>query len=140
MKILMSVLAVSLPKLHATSYTNTMRPHSISFFYAFRGIWTALTTQLNLRLHFLIGSLVLILAVYLQLPLIQILILILTIMHVVATEMFNTALEFMGDGVTLEHRDFLKHAKDISAGGVLLSAIFAIIVGLIIFVPPLLNL
>lgn len=61
-------------------------------------------------------------------------------MHVVATEMFNTALEFMGDGVTLEHRDFLKHAKDISAGGVLLSAIFAIIVGLIIFVPPLLNL
>ncbi|EKD80619.1 MAG: Undecaprenol kinase [uncultured bacterium] len=115
-----------------------MLKHSISFKHAFTGIWTALTSQLNLRIHFLIGSLVLFGAVYFQCSSVEVLILILTIMIVMVAEMYNTALEFLSDGVTYEHHDYIKYAKDVSAGAVLLSAIFATLVGLIIFIPKIL--
>lgn len=115
-----------------------MLRHTISFKYAFTGIWTALTTQLNLRIHFVIGSAVLLGAVYFRLNLTEILILILTIAIVIVTEMVNTSIEFLADGVTREHQEYIKHAKDVSAGAVLLSAIFAIIIGAIIFLPKIL--
>lgn len=114
-----------------------MLRHTISFQYAFAGIWTALTSQLNLRLHFLLGSLVLFSAVYFDCTSVEVLILILTIMVVMVTEMCNTALEFLADGVTFEHHDYIKHAKDVAAGAVLLSAIFAALIGLIIFIPKI---
>lgn len=117
-----------------------MLRHTISFRYAFTGIWTALTTQLNLRLHFLVGSLVLLGSVYFRLNLTEILVLILTISLVMVTEMVNTAIEFLANGVTLEHQEYIKHAKDVSAGAVLLSAIFATLIGLIIFLPKVIIL
>lgn len=117
-----------------------MLKHTISFRNAFQGIWTALITQPNLRIHFVIGSLVFLAAVYLELSISNILVLLLTIMVVVITEMINSAIEFACNAVTLEHNEHIKHAKDISAGAVLLSAIFATIIGLMIFVPKLLSL
>lgn len=115
-----------------------MLKHTISFKNAFRGIWTAITSQTNIRIHVFAGSLVLFLAVYLKIPFAEILVLILTISLVLLAEMVNTSIEFLCDSVTLEHREYIKHAKDVSAGAVLLSAIFAVLIGLIIFVPKLL--
>lgn len=117
-----------------------MLHHTISFKYAFTGIWTALTTQLNLRIHFVVGSIVLLSSVYFQLNVTEILVLILTIALVMVTEMVNTSLEFLADGVTLEHHDYIKHAKDVSAGAVLLSALFAALIAAIIFLPKILAL
>lgn len=117
-----------------------MRKHTISFINALRGIWAAVLTQGNIRIHFIIGSLVLILAVYIQISLDQIIDLVLVISLVITAEMVNTALEFMSDAITLEHSENIKLAKDVAAGAVLLSAIFAIFIGLIIFVPKLLAL
>jgi diacylglycerol kinase len=114
-----------------------MLDHSISFRHAFAGIWTAITSQLNIRIHVFIGSLVLFLAVYLSIPLAEILVLILTIALVLLAEMINTSIEFLANSVTLEHREYIKHTKDVAAGAVLLTAIFAICIGLIIFVPKL---
>lgn len=114
-----------------------MLKHTISFQNAFAGIWIAITSQVNIRIHVIIGSLVLFLASYLHIPFAEILVLILTIALVMLAEMINTAIEFLCDAVTLEHREFIKHAKDVSAGAVLLSAIFAVLIGLIIFVPQL---
>lgn len=115
-----------------------MRKHTISFINAFKGIWTAIVTQSNLRVHFIIGSLVLLAASYLQLSLFDILVLVLTISIVMIAEMVNTSLEFMADAITLEHNENIKFAKDVSAGAVLLSAIFAILIGTMIFLPKLL--
>jgi diacylglycerol kinase len=42
--------------------------------------------------------------------------------------------------ITTEHRKEAKIAKDVAAGAVFLSAAFAIIVGLIIFLPKILDL
>ncbi len=114
-----------------------MHRHTISFKNAFYGIWTALTTQVNVRIHFLIASIVLVSAALLHLPLSSILDLILTISIVLMAEMANTAIEALADAVTTEQNPYIKVAKDVAAGGVLLTAILAIIVGLIIFVPYL---
>jgi len=120
-------------------YDLAMRKHRISFLNAFKGIYTAITTQPNLRIHFIIATLVLLTSVYLELSLIHILILILTISLVIVAEMINSALEFLSDAVTLEQNEYIKHAKDISAGAVLLSAIFAILIGIIIFLPEIIK-
>lgn len=115
-----------------------MLKHTISFRNAFRGIWTAITTQVNIRVHVVIGSAVLFFASYLHIPFAEILVLILTIALVMLAEMINTSIEFMCDAITLQHNVFIKQAKDVSAGAVLLSAIFAALIGLIIFLPKLL--
>lgn len=115
-----------------------MLKHTISFRHALRGIWTALTTQLNLRIHFVLGSLALYFSFYLQVPFAQILVLVLIIALVMLAEMINTAIEFCCDAITLEQNEYIKHAKDVSAGAVLLTAIFALLIGLMIFLPQLL--
>lgn len=117
-----------------------MLKHTISFQNAGRGIWTAVTTQLNLRIHFLLGSVALGLAVFLEVSYVELLIIILTIGMVMIAEMINTATEYVCNAITLERNEHIKHAKDIAAGAVLLSAIFATIIGLMIFVPKLLSL
>ena len=57
---------------------------------------------------------------------------------VIVSEMLNTAIEAMVDLITLERRQDAKVAKDVSAGMVLVSAIFSIAIGLFIFVPKIL--
>ena len=115
-----------------------MSKHTISFKNAFIGIWTAITTQANIRIHFIIASLVMLAAVYLEVSLDQVLDLVVAISIVMLAEMVNTSIEFLCDAVTLEHNENIKRAKDVSAGAVLISAIFAALIGLVVFIPKLL--
>lgn len=111
--------------------------HTISFQNAFRGIWTAITSQPNLRIHFLIGSIVIFAASYLNATTIELIVLTLTISSVVLAEMCNTSIEFFCNAITTEHNLYIKQAKDVAAGAVLLSAIFAAIIGMMIFIPKI---
>ena len=112
-----------------------MHKHAISFRHAFAGIWLAITSQANIRIHVFVGSIVLLFATYLNIPFAEILVLILTIALVLLAEMVNTSIEFLADSVTLEHHEYIKNTKDVAAGAVLLTVIFAVCIGLIIFVP-----
>jgi diacylglycerol kinase len=114
-----------------------LKTHTISFINAFKGIWTALITQANIRIHFVIGSVVLFLSVYLQISSEHVIDLVLAISMVMLAEMVNTSLEFMSDAVTQEHNENIKMAKDVAAGAVLFTAIFAAIIGIFIFIPKL---
>lgn len=115
-----------------------MLKHTISFQNAFRGIWTAVSTQANIRIHVIVGSIVIFLGVYFHIDVDHTLDLLIAISLVMLAEMVNTAIEFLSDAVTLEHNEFIKHAKDVSAGAVLISAIFAAIIGMVIFIPKFL--
>ena len=68
------------------------------------------------------------------------LILVVTMMIVLAAELFNTALEAALDRVSTDHHPLAKVGKDTAAGAVLISALGAVIVGLLIFGPRLLAL
>ena len=52
-------------------------------------------------------------------------------------EALNTALEFLADAAVAEFHPIVGRAKDVAAGGVLLSALGAAIVGVLVFGPHL---
>lgn len=117
-----------------------MRKHTISFKNAATGILTAARTQINIRIHLLAAAAVFILGDLLRINLSEALILLIAVAIVMTAEMVNTSIEFMCDAVTREKNEYIRDAKDVSAGAVLVSAIFAAIIGSFIFVPKIIAL
>jgi len=62
---------------------------------------------------------------------------VLAIMAVWMAEALNTALEFLADVVSPEFHPLIRHAKDVAAAAVLISAVGAVVVGLLVFGPRL---
>ena len=56
-----------------------------------------------------------------------------SIFFVIVSEMINTAIEKTVDLVTEEYNEKAKLAKDIAAGGVLISAINSVVIGILVF-------
>ncbi|MCH7534666.1 MAG: diacylglycerol kinase family protein [Bacteroidetes bacterium] len=54
-------------------------------------------------------------------------------------ELINSAVERMADHITTENNQLIKHSKDMAAAGVLLSAITAVVIAVIIFIPKIIN-
>jgi Diacylglycerol kinase len=107
------------------------------FGYAAQGIWYAIRTQRNIRVHSGVALVAILLGILLHISTIEFAIIFLTIGAVFIAEMFNTALEFCVDLVSPTYHPLAKHAKDVAAGAVLIAAIIAIIIGLCIFLPHL---
>lgn len=109
-----------------------------SFLYAWQGIYYALRTQRNFRIHTLVTITVIAVGCSLQLPRIDIAVLGLTCGAVMALELINTALEAVVD-LTVEQsfHELAKIAKDCAAGAVFIAALTAILVGLCLLLPPL---
>ena len=108
-----------------------------SFQYAFAGIWHTLKTQRNAQIHVSIAFVILGLGVWLNLTLTEWAIIVLTMGFVVATEMLNTVAEAAMNYAATDFDPRIKIIKDVAAGAVLVSAITAVIVGLLILGPPL---
>ena len=113
--------------------------HHISFRHAWNGIRYAFLNQPNFRVHSFVALFVLIAGVLLHLERIEWLILLFTITLVLVAEMVNTSLESLTDLVTQETQPQARIAKDVAAGMVLLTAIMAILVGLVILIPHILE-
>lgn len=108
-----------------------------SFVWAFSGLWYALHTQRNLQVHAVSTGMACGLSVYLQLSRLEWAVLLLTITGVWMAEMFNTALEATLDHVAPEIHPQVKIAKDVAAGAVLITALFAVMIGMILWGPRL---
>ncbi|MPW27037.1 diacylglycerol kinase family protein [Alkalibaculum sp. M08DMB] len=104
-----------------------------SFKFAFQGILYSFNTQRNIRIHFFIAIIVLILGIYVRLSHIEWILLLLTISIVVTSEMINTSIEKTIDLVTEEYKILAKIGKDVAAGAVLISSILSVIIGVLIF-------
>ncbi len=110
-----------------------------SFRYAFEGIGYVFRTQRNAQIHLLIVIVVLGLAAWLEIPLVDLALIVLTIGLVLGAEFLNTALEAVVDLTSPGQHPLAKIAKDVGAGAVLLLAIIAVLVGVILLGPPLLE-
>ena len=106
---------------------------SDSFNYAIQGLKYALKTQRNMRIHLAIGSAVIILGLIVGLSTIEFILLLSAVTLVIVAEMFNTALELAVDMFTKEFHHMAKLAKDIAAGCVFVTAVYAVIVGYLVF-------
>lgn len=108
---------------------------TFSFKYAFEGIISTIKEERNMFIHFLISIIVVIAGVYVRLSLNEWLICLLLFALVFSLELINTAIENTVDLVTTKKNKKAKLAKDAAAGAVLIAAIFASIIGIIIFLP-----
>ena len=111
-----------------------------SFKYAFTGIKTSFKTEQNMKIHILIMILVILAGIILKIDALDWIILIIMISLVISAELFNTTIETVVDMITKEKNEKAKIAKDVAAGAVLVLAIGSVIIGLIIFIPKILNL
>lgn len=101
--------------------------------YAIEGIMHTLNTQRNMRIHFLVAFLAMILSLVLNLSKLEIVLVFFSIVMVVAAELFNTAIEAVVDLYTNDYHPLAKTAKDVAAAAVLLTAVHAVIVGFFVF-------
>ena len=106
-----------------------------SFKYASEGIISTIKEERYMFIHFLIAIIVVITGVYVRLSLNEWLICLLLFALVFSLELINTAIENTVDLVTTKKNKKAKLAKDAAAGAVLIAAIFASIIGIIIFLP-----
>ena len=111
-----------------------------SFTHAFRGIGILIKSTHNFWVHIFVAILVVILGFSFKISHVEWMILILTIGFVMVTEAINTAFEFDIDLTSPAYHPYARDTKDVAAGAVLISAIMASIIGLIIFVPKIIEL
>lgn len=107
------------------------------FGYAFSGLWYALQTQRNVRVHVLIGTLAVLLGIILRISALEFAMIFVAIASVFIAEMFNTVIELCIDLASPDYHPLAKVAKDVAAGAVLLSAMLSVIIGLFVFGPHL---
>src|SRR5271169_1930116 len=107
------------------------------FGHAFRGLWYALRTQRNMRVHVIIALVVTIASILLHLSAIEFALIFIAITGVFIAEMFNTVMELCIDLASPQYHPLAKIAKDVAAGAVLANAILSIIIGLFTLGPHL---
>jgi len=111
-----------------------------SFGYAFKGVAYATASQLNFRIHLAATAIVLPLGYFLHISKNEWQWIMLCITIVLVTEIFNTMIETLVDLVSPGYNEKAGRVKDMAAGAVVIAAAFALITGLIIFLPKILLL
>jgi diacylglycerol kinase len=114
---------------------------SKTFKNARKGLRIVLKSERNIRIHFVIGFIALLCGWLLDLSATKLCLVLIAIAFVVGFEMINSAIEFALDAVFHnKYSTLVGMAKDIAAGAVMFATFVAIAIGLIIFVPPILEL
>lgn len=106
--------------------------------FATTGLFTAFKEERNMRKHLVSAILVIIAGLIFRVSVVEWLFLLLSVCLVIAFEIVNSAIENVVDLASDYHFSMLaKNAKDIAAGAVLFVSGFALLTGLIIFVPKI---
>lgn len=108
-----------------------------SFGHALRGL-AAFTREPNAQVHLAVAAAVCALAAWLGLGAAHWALLALAIGLVLVAEALNTALEALADRVAPDLHPLVAKAKDVAAGGVLIAALAAALMGVLVLGPPLL--
>lgn len=116
-----------------------IRSRLMAFKHAFAGWHYVITTQRNAWIHAVASIVVFITCFWLQISLKDWALIIIAVGLVWIAEFINTGLEAITD-LAMEHiHPLAKVGKDVGAAGVLLAALTAVLIGLIVLGPPLLE-
>ena len=107
-----------------------------SFKYAFRGLYFALGDY-NFLVHIPSAVLVFVTAWFFEVSVMEWLFLLSAVFGVWVCEILNTSIELLTDMVSPEFHLMAGKIKDLAAGAVLLTSIYAVLVACIIFIPYL---
>ena len=112
------------------------RDFTSSLEFAITGIFTSIKEERNMRKHTLSALVAILAGLVFRISATEWLFLLLSITLVIAFEIMNSAIENVVDLASNYHFSMLaKNAKDMAAGAVLVVSGFALVTGLIIFVP-----
>jgi diacylglycerol kinase (ATP) len=115
----------------------SLKKRILSFRHAFNGIWDTLKHEQNAWIHTFATLVVVAAGFYFDLARAEWILIVFAIGMVFMAEWMNTAIEHLGNAITKEQNPHIKRAKDAAAGGVLIAAIAALIIGLLVFLPHL---
>lgn len=110
------------------------------FSYAWEGVRYAIGHHRSFLLQVIAGAGVMGMGLWFGVTREEWLILLVMVFVVLGAELLNTSIETTLDYMTREHHLKVKVAKDVAAGGVLVIALGALVIGLIIFLPYWLGL
>lgn len=111
-----------------------MKKFIASFVFAARGIRTAVSGQRHMKFHLGSAFLVLALGAWVDLASTDWALVLLAIGMVISAELFNSAVEGLVDLLEPRFQPAAGKVKDIAAGGVLVAAVSALVIGIIVFI------
>lgn len=115
------------------------RKYSDSFRYAFEGVKTTFQEERNMRIHVFAGTFALLMGILFSLSITEWLWIVLSSFLVFVMEILNTVIENLVDLVTTDFHPLAKKVKDMAAAAVLSTTVFAVVTGLLIFMPKIIN-
>ncbi len=127
------------PELRNKDTGNFIIRYFKSFCHAINGIFYAIRYEHNMYIIMLAAVVVAIGGFYFSLTIVEWLFCILAIGIVIAVELINSAIEALGDLVTMKENPFVKIAKDMAAGASLIACLTAGFIGVLIFLPKILE-
>lgn len=111
-----------------------------SFKHAIDGIVYAMEVEHNMLIIMIATIITLGLGYFLEISSLEAIIIIICIALVMACEMINTAIEATIDLITLKENDLARIAKDTASSATLILSFMSLIIGLIIFIPRIVEL
>lgn len=111
-----------------------------SFKFAFNGLKILITEEHNARIHCFATFFVVIAGFMFNISAFEWITIVLSIGLVISMEIVNSSIENTMDFISQERNQQIKRIKDLSASAVLVSTVVALVVGLIVFVPKILEL
>jgi diacylglycerol kinase len=111
-----------------------------SFKYCYEGMKYSFYHEQNIMVMIVIAIIVLIMGLVFPISYVERLVILLLIAMVLSLEMINTAIETAIDLVTLKENKLAKVAKDSASAAVGIMSMFSLIIGLLIFIPRIIEL
>ena len=117
------------------------RDFTSSLEFAITGIFTAIKEERNMRKHALSALVAILAGLVFRISATEWLFLLMAVFLVIALEIVNSAIENVVDLASNYHFSMLaKNAKDMAAGAVLVVSCYAVITGMIVFIPKIWHL
>ena len=110
-----------------------------SFSFAWQGVWHAVRSQRNMRVHLVAAACAITAGLVLRISAVDWACIAAAIGLVLTAEAFNTVVEALTDLYTDQFHPLAKVAKDTAAGAVLIASVAALGVGFAVFLPRLLG-
>ncbi len=111
-----------------------------SFRHAWNGCVTVFRSEQSFRLQSIAAFFAIALSIFLQIKRSELIIVLLLCVAVLSLEIINSVLERLLDTFKPRIHPIIKEAKDMMAAAVLLTSIFALVIGILIFYPYVLLL
>ncbi len=111
-----------------------------SFIFAFNGLYVLVKEEHNSRIHLFATFCVILCGFFFHISAYEWIAIIFAIGFVIAMEIINSSIENIADFVSPEKHEKIKKIKDLAAAAVLISAFTALIIGLIVFAPKIIQL